>query len=131
MKQFKVIVKNKAGELAKVCEALAEKSVDIRAISTEAISETEGYIKVIPDDDVNAKLALDAGGFGFETSDVLVVDVLDQPGNVSKITRRIADTGINIQSFYLLDKGLFAMVVSRNDIANAKEALEDRVVESE
>ena len=130
MKQFKVKVSNESGALAKVCEALAGKNVRIRAISTEATSQTDGFIKLIPGNDVEAKHALDAGGFTYTESEVIVVDVIDQPDMVAKLTRNIAEAGINIKSFYLLDKGLFAMTVPREDFLKAKEALGDRVIES-
>jgi len=130
MKQFKVRVKNEAGALANVCEALAEKNVSIRAISTEAKEENLGFIKVIPSNDIEAKKALDSNGFTYTESDVIVVDVLDAPDMVANLTRKIAEAKINIKSFYLLDKGLFAMTVPREDFLKAKEALGDRVIEN-
>ena len=130
MKQFKVKVSNKAGALSGVCQALEEKNVRIRAISTEAISKTDGFIKVIPGNDVEAKIALDAGGFKYTESDVIVVDVIDEPDMIAKLTTNMSEAKINIKSFYLLDKGLFAMTVAREDFLKAKEALGDRVVDS-
>lgn len=130
MKQLKVNVDNKPGVLAAVCEALANKDVDIRAISTEAVSAAKGFIRIIPDNTENAKHALSYAGFKSDEAEVLVVDVLDEPGSLAKITRRIANAGINIDSFYMLDRGLFALVVDRKDILKAKEMLGDRVVEN-
>jgi len=130
MKQFKVKVNNEAGALANVCEAFAEKNVRIRAISTEAISSTNGFIKVITGNDVEAKKALDAAGFTYTESAVIVLDVIDSPENIAQITHKISDSKINIKSFYLLDKGLFAMTVPQEDFLKAKEALGDRVIES-
>ena len=130
MKQFKVKADNTVGALAEVCEALAGKNVTIRAISTEAKGEGTGFIKIIPSNDTEAKTALDATGFKYTESEVIVVDVLDEPGNVAKITRSVSDAGINIKSFYLLDKGLFAMTVPREDFLKAKEALGERVIEN-
>jgi|ETNmetMinimDraft_2_1059921.scaffolds.fasta_scaffold173974_1 hypothetical protein len=130
MKQFKVKVTNESGALSSVCEALAEKNVRIRAISTEAISSTDGFIKLITGNDVEAKLALDAAGFTYTESAVLVLDVIDSPENIAQLTNTISEAKINIKSFYLLDKGLFAMTVKREDFAKAKEALGDRVIES-
>lgn len=128
MKQFTVSVKNKAGALASVCGVLAEKGINIRALATEATGASDGHIKLIPDNDIDARTALTAAGFKFDAEDVITVDVIDEPGSVAKITKRIADAGINIKSFYLLDRGLFAMVVDKNEIAKTKEVLKDRIV---
>lgn len=130
MKQFKVKVSNEAGALAGVCEALAAKNVSIRAISTEAKGNGTGFVKIIPNSEAEAKIALDATGFEYTESDVIVVDVLDEPGKVAELTRKVADAGINIKSFYLLDKGLFAMTVPKEDFLKAKEALGDRVIDN-
>jgi len=130
MKQFKVRVKNEAGALADVCEALAGKNVSIRAISTEAKEENCGFIKVIPNSDIEARKALNFKGFTYTESEVIVVDVLDAPDTVAKLTRKMADSEINIKSFYLLDKGLFAMTVPTKDFLKAKETLGERVIDN-
>jgi hypothetical protein len=100
-KQFDVYVLDRPGELFRVAEALARNAVNIRGISTD---EGAGRPKVhmITDDDSSARSALRNAGLEFEEYDVIVISMADRPGELAKLTKKLARGGVNINSLFIL-----------------------------
>ena len=103
MKQFNVFVDNKIGELARVTEALAANAINIRGLATDRLGPRPA-VKVVTDDELSTRKALSRAGLEFEESEVVIVDLIDRPGEVAKVARRAAKAGINISSVFLIGK---------------------------
>jgi hypothetical protein len=101
MKQFEIYVQNRPGEVAWIAEILAKNSVNIRGISTD-LGSNRPIIRVITDDENSARSALKNAGLEFSERDVLVVSLSDRPGELSKLTKKLARAGINIESIFIL-----------------------------
>lgn len=117
MKEFKVYSENKRGELAKIAEALAQSSVNIEAIASEN-SHPKSFLRVVTNDVNTTKKALSRAGYNFEEKTILVADLIDRPGELAKLARRMARAGVNIESIYLLEKGRVALVVDNWEAAD-------------
>jgi len=124
MKEFKIFVHNKTGELARVTEALSTHAVNIKAISSEGGTE-KAFLRIVTGDVSTTERALKNAGMTFELNEILDVELMDRPGELAKIARRLARQGVNVESIYILGskggKTQIAMVVS--DLAKAKTAL--------
>ncbi|HTD81307.1 MAG TPA: ACT domain-containing protein [Thermoplasmata archaeon] len=124
MKEFKVFVKDKPGELARVTEALAEHAVNIRAIASEGGHESS-FLRIVTNDVATTEKAFKLAGIKNEANDLLTVELIDRPGELAKIARRLARAGVNVESIYILGskngKTEVGMVVS--DMEKAKVAL--------
>ncbi|HEV8595277.1 MAG TPA: ACT domain-containing protein [Thermoplasmata archaeon] len=124
MKEFKVFVSNKAGELARVTEALATQAVNIKALASEGGS-SKAFLRVVTGDVATTEKALKNAGLDFELNEILDVELMDRPGELAKIARRLARQGVNVESIYILGskngKTHIAMTVS--DVQKAKAAL--------
>jgi len=124
MKEFKVFVKDKPGELARVTEALAEHAVNIRAIASEGGHESS-FLRIVTNDVATTEKAFKVAGIKNEANDLLTVELIDRPGELAKIARRLARAGVNVESIYILGskngKTEVGMVVS--DMEKAKVAL--------
>jgi len=124
MKEFKIFVHNKTGELARVTEALAAKAVNIRALASEGGSE-KSFLRIVTGDVSTTEKALKNAGLGFELTEILDVELMDRPGELAKIARRLARQGVNVESIYILGtkngKTHIAMTVS--DLPRAKAAI--------
>ena len=124
MKEFKVFVQDKTGELARVTEALANQAVNIRAISSEGGHEIS-FLRIVTNDVATTEKAFRLAGMKYEAHDIMAVELMDRPGELAKIARRLARAGVNIESLYILGskngKTEIAMVVS--DPEKAKTAL--------
>jgi len=124
MKEFRVFVANRPGELARVTEALAAHAVNIRAIASET-RNAASFLRVVTNDTQTTEKALRLAGLKFETSEIMTVDLADRPGELAKVARRLARAGINVHSIYLLGSKTghteVAMVV--DDVGKATAAL--------
>ena len=103
MKQFNVFVEDKIGELARVTEALAQNAINIRGLATDKLGPRSA-VRVITDDEASTRKALSRMGLAFEEADVLVVDLIDRPGEIAKVARKAAKAGVNINSVFLIGK---------------------------
>jgi hypothetical protein len=98
-----VYVQNKPGELARVCETLGNHGVNIKAIASER-SHDRPMIKIVTDDEVSAKSALARSGITYDLRDVVAVKMADRPGELGKISRKLARAMVNVDSIYILGK---------------------------
>jgi hypothetical protein len=124
MKEFKVFVADKPGELARVTEALAGAAVNIRAIASES-KRDNSFLRVVTSDVQTTEKALRNAGLKFDLSDILNLELIDRPGELAKVARRLARAGINVHSIYILGSknGRTEIALVVDDIERAKTAL--------
>ncbi|MFQ6128219.1 MAG: hypothetical protein ACE5QW_04885 [Thermoplasmata archaeon] len=116
MKEFKVYSENRRGELARIAGALAQSSVNIEAIASEN-SHPMSFLRIVTNDVNTTNKALRRAGYEFEEREILVADLIDRPGELAKLARRMARAGVNIESIYLLEKARIALVVDKMEEA--------------
>jgi hypothetical protein len=98
--QVSVFAENRPGRLREMLAALAGGAVNIRALSIAETSEF-GIIRMIVSDTEAALRALRDAGFTAIVSDVLAVEVPDQPGGLlGAVVAPLTDAGINIEYVY-------------------------------
>ncbi len=127
LKQLTVFVKNEQGALVAITELLAEKGVNIRALS---IADTEefGILRLIVSDNEAACAALNEMGYLIKNTDVVGVKIGDAPGKLSTALKVLDDAQINMEYLYAFMSRTekHAYVVLRVADNNAAEkALED------
>jgi hypothetical protein len=101
MKEFKIFVEHKPGELAKVTEALANRAVNIKAISSEA-NGINASLRIVTNDVNTTIAALNESGAQYEQNDIMTLTLLDRPGELSKVAKKLGKAKINIESIYIL-----------------------------
>ena len=124
MHEFKVYLSDQPGELARVTEALASRAVNIMAIASEGGSDRP-FIRVVTNDVTTTEKALKTAGFDFDHNGILSVELLDRPGELAKMSKRLARAQVNVESIYIIGKGggkTELAVVVDND-KKAKKAL--------
>lgn len=100
-KQFDVYVQDRPGEISRVAEALAHNAVNIRGIATD-IGAGRPRVHIITDDDSSARSALRSAQMEYVEHEVIVVSMADKPGELAKITKKLARGGVNINSLFML-----------------------------
>jgi hypothetical protein len=123
MKEFKVYSDNKRGELARIAEALAQSSVNIEAIASEN-SHPEAFLRIVTNDVNTTKRALSRAGYEFEEKNIIVLDLIDRPGELAKLAKRMTRAGVNIESIYLLEKAKVALAV--DDLERAMKIIKEK-----
>ena len=99
--QISVFLENRAGQLAEITGRLAEKQVDLRAIS---IAETEDYgvLRMIVEDAHKATAILMEHGYLMSMTPVQVVAVQDQAGGIAPVLAALAEGNVDIEYMYSL-----------------------------
>jgi hypothetical protein len=121
-KELRIFAENKPGTLARVCSALASVGVNIKAM---VASDQAGLLHMVVSDNARATDALGKSGCQCEEADVILLEVSDKVGVGAEVSRRLADSGINIDWGYTgmaaADKAL--VVIGTSDLEGAEKAL--------
>ena len=119
-KQFVVQLPNSPGALADLSEMLAARGVDLRAIGGGGIGDV-GHVILTTADDPTTREILEAGKYTYIEGDSILAEVDDRPGGMARITRALADAGVNIYGHLFLgrwgDRAMFTFVVDKADVA--------------
>ena len=99
IKQISIFSENRPGRLASVAQALGEEKINILAFS---IAEANGFgvIRALVDHPEKAYEKLSSLGFNVAFTDVIAVQMKDQPGGLFEIANVLGDAGINIEYSY-------------------------------
>jgi hypothetical protein len=104
MKELIITAKNQVGSLAAVAEALGSVGVNIEAISCYGFAE-RAFFRVLTADSASATKALSkVPDTKVQESDILVMKMLNRPGELGKIARKLANRGVNLESLYIVSK---------------------------
>lgn len=118
---YTVVLENRPGSLARLGETLGTDGVNIEAICG-FINEGRGVVHIVVSDPELAKKALEAANIPLASErDVLVVDLRDEPGEMGRITRSLAEHRINVELVYLATNT--RLVIGADDIAAAQTVL--------
>lgn len=102
MQDLTVNLENRPGTLAQLGEALGNAGINIEGVAGMAGGGGQGEVHILVQDAQMAREALsDAGIECGGERDVEVVSVIDQPGEMGRHLRKIADAGVNIDLVYL------------------------------
>ncbi len=98
-KEISFTMPNKAGLLSEVSRAISGASVNITAICAYAMGDT-AYFMLTTASNVKTKKALEPWDVLLEERDVVEVELLNRPGELQKVAKRIAEAGIDIEYMY-------------------------------
>jgi len=97
--QLSVFLENRPGSLAEPLRSLAAADINLVSISL-ADTEQFGILRLVLKDWQRAKGVLEKDGWVVNVSDVVAVDVDDQPGGLANMLGILAEAGINIEYMY-------------------------------
>ncbi|MBA2382775.1 MAG: ACT domain-containing protein [Chloroflexi bacterium] len=99
MNAFLVELQNKPGALATITETLGARGVNITGISGASCGDS-GRAAITTADDNTARAALKSSGVTFKELEVVETSLPHVPGSLGKVTRRLADAGVNIEAIF-------------------------------
>ncbi len=108
--QISVFLENKAGRLAEVTAILRDANVNIRALSLADTTDF-GILRLIVNNNEVAEKVLKDEGFTVGKTNVLAIEVDDNPGGLNKVLDPLTSEGINVEYMYA-----FANPKSKNAI---------------
>ena len=126
MREFRIVVANESGQLARVTRALADGGVNLRAFTGLAFGN-EALLALIPDDAEKAREALSTLGIVIREVEVVHAPVEDRPGAVAEITQKLADARVNLETTYLMKhEGAFHICFTSPDVEGLRRVLASR-----
>lgn len=123
IKQISIFVENKTGRLRHALETLASANINVRALSV-ADNEKSGIIRIIVDDTEKAKEVLTSSKFIIKETEVIVIEVPDEPNELNNILTILEDNDINIEYIYALLSQKHAEAIIVMKINKPEEGLE-------
>ncbi len=124
MKEFRVTLTQRAGELARLAQILANASIDLRSVA--AISEgNKAHVCLVVTDVAATRGVLEDARMTFEESEMLSELLEDDVGQIANLATKLGNAGLNMKSFYILarDNPLVEIGFTVDDPKKAKKAL--------
>jgi hypothetical protein len=114
--QLSIFAENKPGHLSAPCRLLAENGIDIRAL-TLADTQRYGILRLLVKEPQKALAVLKGAGHVVKTTEVLAVEVVDQPGGLVKVLAALEGSSLNIEYVYAapFGRGGKAVLIFRFD----------------
>ncbi|HUJ11686.1 MAG TPA: amino acid-binding protein [Verrucomicrobiae bacterium] len=112
--QVSVFLENKPGQLRLACDALAKAGINMVTLSLADTAQF-GILRLIVQDWQKAKTVLQKAGCVVKITEVLALEVPDQPGGLSRILEIVDGASLNIEYMYAFaeKRGDRAMLVFR------------------
>ena len=114
IQQLSVFLENREGRLDEVLKVLAEKDVNIVALSLADTSDY-GMLRMIVSDPHKGRQALKEAGITAMLTDVVALRVPHATGSLSKAMHQIVEGEVNVEYMYAFANGNDAAAVLKSD----------------
>jgi len=121
-KQISVFLENKPGRLANVLSALAREKVNITAL-TVMDSHEHSVLRLVADDAVKTARVIKALGTPYAETEVLLVELRNQPGALAHVCEVLAGEHVNIEYAYCSSGGRNGKVYGIFRVSNTEKAV--------
>jgi hypothetical protein len=123
--QLSLFLENKPGRLQSALKVLADKKINIRTLTIAEVADF-GIVRMIVTNPDAAVKALKENSFTCTMTEVLALEINDEPGALEKALEAFGRNGLNIEYMYAFTekRGDKAVMIFRfDDIELAKKAL--------
>ena len=98
--QMNLSVENQIGALAALCRDLADRGVNLLAISAPETQAKRGRVRLLVANPELAEHALSKAGYEFAKEEVLFLELKNRPGALAKAVEKLARAEINVRYAY-------------------------------
>jgi hypothetical protein len=120
-RQVTLFLENKPGRLAQVLAALAREKVNLRALTIMGHTE-QGVLRFVANDPARAAQVLKALGASYFETDVLLVELRNQPGALARVCELLAGGHVNIDYAYCSTGGRGGKTTAVLKVSNPEKA---------
>ena len=126
LKQFSIFMPNRPGALASMTRLFANQGVNLIGIASE-ISNDSGLVRVAVPEGTDVSGILTQAGFASVETNLLSIELTDKPGELSRITKALADNHVNITTIYgtSIGKDQTRILIAAENTPKAKSVLEN------
>ena len=111
-------LQNSPGSLARVCQIVADEHIDIAAMNLASPL----MLRLVVDNPVHAAETLREHNYHVEEREVVFTTAANNPGSLLRLTRLIADAGINVEYLYATTQDSAAMASIVVGVPDARRA---------
>ncbi len=126
--EFQVSLEDKPGSLAWLGSVIGDADVNFEAIEGRS-GRGVSVVHFIASDTEAAAAALEESGIPYSKREVIVVNVLDQPGTLGDVALVMSEAGINIDCVYVTIRG--DVVLGVDDVEGATQVASGMAVMKE
>ena len=125
MREFRITMGNRPGELARVSTSLSRQGVSIKALCVTA-GGNQVTCHLIGHDVEATRTALQDIRAQFSEQEVIELLLEDRAGALGGIAEQLAEAGINVDAIYLTGKveDLIELALAVDDVKKAKRVLD-------
>jgi hypothetical protein len=121
-KQISVFLENKPGRLANVLSALAREKVNLIAL-TVMDSHEHNVLRLVTDNLSQTRQVLKALGIPCAETEVLMVELRNQPGSLAHVVEQLAAEHVNIDYAYCSAGGRNGKTVGVFKVSNTEKSM--------
>jgi hypothetical protein len=126
VRQISVFIENRAGRLETIAKLLGDARINIRALSLADTSDF-GILRLIVSRPEEAQKLLKDNGFTIRITEVVAVEVPDEPGGLAHVLNVLGTNGVNVEYMYAFvekanDRAI--LVFRFDDLENAIRVLQ-------
>jgi len=120
VQQLSLFLENQPGQMVKPCRVLASEGIDIRTLSV-ADTKQFGILRMIVSDWQRAARLLKDAGYVVNVTEVVAIEVPDQPGGLANLLQVLDDSPVNVEYMYsfAFGRGDTAVLIFRFDQPDA------------
>ena len=98
--QLNLRLQNQPGTLARLCRDLADRGVNVLALSAPETSAQKGPIRLVVANPELGEHMVKEAGYTFKAEEVLYVELKNRPGALAKSMEKLANGGIDVKYAY-------------------------------
>ncbi len=126
--QLNLRLENATGSLAKLSRELADRGVNLLAISAPETKAKKGLVRLLVANPQLSERAVADAGYAYEREEVLFVELKNRPGALAKAMEKLARAEIAVQYAYATaykkaQKTSAVIAVASGDLARALRLL--------
>ncbi len=126
--QISIFAENNRGAMQRITGILAKEGINILGSVTNDSAEY-GIVRMVVSDPERAKEKFQEAGYICRTTDVLAVEISDQPGSLDYLLRALSDSNVSINYLYLSfarERSTPIMILQTDDILEVEECLKGK-----
>jgi len=115
IRQLSIFLENRPGQLLVPCRLLGDAGIDILDLSL-ADTERFGILRLIVEDWQRAQAVLEAAGQVVKVTELLALEVPDQPGGLARVLQVFEQAGLAVEYLYTFTvrtRGQSAVLLAR------------------
>jgi hypothetical protein len=99
VKQISIFIENQIGKIKDVIKVISDSGINIRAL---ALADTKdfGILRIIVDKPLEANAKLKESGYTVRITEVLAIEVPDEPGGLFNVLEKFEANSISIEYMY-------------------------------